>query len=128
VLLPELVAQASPIGSKPLSWVEASLRSSDAKVWVWEKKLPGFPWPELEKHIVYPAWIKAAEAWLRDKVDLPRLTGDSRDREADRLSFWGVRAPKTQWIEVKGSWMKGSEPAPSLKPPRGQQIRDWGWT
>lgn len=129
-LLPQLMAHAHAFASRPTAWIEASLRAPAAKAWVWEKKLHalGFPWVELIEEITYPAWREAAAEWLRSSVDLPDLTGYPRCRNDDRLSSWGVRAPLTQWIEVKGAWMQAGAPTASQKPDRAKQIRNWGWT
>jgi hypothetical protein len=110
------------------TWVSKSLSASAAKTWVWESQLAGFPWRDLVTEVQYGPWIKAADEWLKDKVDMPQLQGGSRNRWDDRLPFWGVRAPETEWLEVKGAWMVGDVPQGTLKPNRGQQIADWGWT
>ena len=103
------------------------MRAPAGKVWVCETRLQGFPWRDLRKEILYPPWIAATDEWLRTKVDMPHLEGKTRHRGDDRLPFWGVRAPTTEWLEVKGAWMQDGVPLPATKH-RADQIRARGWT
>lgn len=128
--LPQLMSRARAFELKPPFWVEAGLRAPAAKAWVWEKTLApqGFPWIAPLEQVTYPVWREAAAAWMRDKVDMPHLEGSPRYRNDDRLSFWGVRAPLTPWIEIKGAWMRAGTPTALRKPNRAMQIRQLGWT
>jgi hypothetical protein len=129
MLLPRLIKHSAALEGHSGDWVERSLRSQAAKTWIWEErlKLLGWPWVKPVYEINYPVWVNAAKSYLRD-ADMADLTGVARDRMDDRLSLWGVRAPRSDTIEIKGGWMKDGSPVPTTKLKRSGQIAEFGWT
>lgn len=127
-LLPQLVRHWRALKPYRAPWIRKSLKAPAAKAWILEGKLTNFPWRKQRVQLMYPPWVAAAKDWLRDKVELPHLQGHHRYREDDRLPFWGVRAPVSEWIEVKGAWIKEGASMPTTKPQRGAEIQKFGWT
>lgn len=104
------------LGEFPEAMVLASLRGSDAKVWINDADLPDVD----EVHIDYPPWVVKARA---------AASGTLADQAARASAASGVLAPEGTHIEVKGAWItpNGEECRDPSKAHRAQEIRDYGY-
>ncbi len=95
----------------------ASLRGSDAKVWINDADLPIVK----EMHIDYRPWVAKA---------LASRSGTLADQAARAIAEEGVLAPVGTHLEIKGAWImpNGHECRDPRKANRGQEIRDYGHT
>lgn len=99
------------------SLVAASLRATDAKLWIQESDLGGLS----GVHIEYRPWLDKLVAESR---------GTMADQAARAAASAGVVAPIGTVLEIKGGWIApdGIECRDPAKANRSQEIHDYGYS
>ncbi len=101
----------------PTEMVLASLRGTDAKVWINDGDLPDVD----ETHINYQSWVAKAQASTKGRL---------ADQAARANATVGILAPVGTHIEVKGAWLnsEGYEWRDPDKSRRAEEILNYGYT
>jgi len=101
----------------PAPLVAASLRATDAKLWIQEADLHGLD----GVHIEYRRWL--------DKL-ARHSVGTMADQAARAAASAGVLAPVGTVVEIKGGWIAsdGVECRDPAKANRGKEIHDFGYS
>jgi hypothetical protein len=97
--------------------VAASLRATDAKLWIPESDVRGLS----GVHIEYPPWLDKLAA---------ESSGTMADQAARAAASAGVLAPIGKILEIKGAWiaLDGIECRDPAKANRSQEIHDYGYS
>ena len=97
--------------------VAASLRATDAKLWIPESDLRGLS----GVHIEYPPWLDKLAA---------ESSGTMADQAARAAASAGVLAPIGTVLEIKGGWIApdGIECRDPAKANRSKEIHDYGYS
>ena len=99
----------------PRRWLEMSLSSKDAKVWIHQGR-----WI---RHAKATDRVLNVERWVHEQVCCP-------DPDRRKKARYAALAPSAEWrIDIKGAFFTlAGEPLGTLKPTRAWDIHDLGFT